>query len=377
MTKRVPKPSKVITTENQLKVIKDKYLRSDDATVDDWLWRVASNIALAEILNSPEAEKWGVFDSVAVNTVHVPGAGKIPASKMMLYHVAVDTDARLSNFNRLISNLERACEKYPEARTVRQEWAERFYSLMSSWDFLPNSPTLMNAGRELQQLSACYVLPVPDSMEGIMKAVTAQSLIQKSGGGTGFSFSRLRPAGDAVLKTKGVASGALSFMRLFDTMTDIVKQGGTRRGANMAIMRYDHPEIFDFIKMKQQPGVMENFNVSVGVDEAFFKAVLADAKYDLINPRTGEPSGTASAKEVFDAMCDFAWKTGDPGFVVLDRINSSGSNPTPALGTIESTNPCGEQPLLPWEPCNLGSLNLSHFVTGQAHFFLLYLWKPS
>jgi ribonucleoside-diphosphate reductase alpha chain len=236
---------------------------------------------------------------------------------------------------------------------------------MSRWDFLPNSPTLMNAGRELQQLSACYVLPVPDSMEGITKSLAAQSIIQKSGGGTGFAFSRLRPAGDPVQKTRGVASGALSFMRLFDTMTDVVKQGGARRGANMAILRYDHPEILDFIRMKREPGVMENFNVSVGVDAAFFRAVEADAEYDLINPRTGKPAGKLRAKEVFDAMCEFAWKTGDPGYVVLDRINASGSNTTPQLGEIESTNPCGEQPLLPWEPCNLGSLNLSNFVSGE------------
>jgi ribonucleoside-diphosphate reductase alpha chain len=356
---------KLKVSENQLKVIKDKYLR-DAPSVEAWLEGVARNVALAEVLILPEAQKWGVFEGVEARVLAVPGAGPAASGRMLLYHVAPESESRMKNFNRLIANLELACRKHPEARRVRDEWADRFYALMSRWDFLPNSPTLMNAGRELQQLSACYVLPVPDSMEGIMKSVSAQSMIQKSGGGTGFSFSRLRPTGDAVMKTQGVASGALSFMRLFDTMTDVVKQGGARRGANMAILRYDHPEIQEFIKMKQTPGHMENFNISVGVDAAFMKAVLADAEYDLINPRDAQPMGKARAKEIFDRMCEFAWKTGDPGFVVLDRINDSGSNPTPALGEIESTNPCGEQPLLPWEPCNLGSLNLSNFVVGET-----------
>ncbi len=344
----------VRVSENQLKVIQDKYLR-DAPSVAAWLEGVARNIALAEILAHPDAEKWGVFD----------GVERLVTAKTTLFHVAPESEARSANFNRLLANLERACAQHPAARCLRDEWAERYYALMSRWDFLPNSPTLMNAGRELQQLSACYVLPVPDSIEGIMKSLTATSLIQKSGGGTGFSFSQIRPAGDTVMKSRGIASGPLSFMRLFDTMTDVVKQGGTRRGANMAILRYDHPEIFDFIQMKRTPGVMENFNVSVGVDATFMQAVAADTEYDLINPRTGKAVGQARAKEVFDAISEFAWKTGDPGLVVLDRINASGSNPTPALGQIESTNPCGEQPLLPWEACNLGSLNLANFVVGE------------
>lgn len=347
-------PAKVRLSPNQLKVIKDKYLR-DAPSVEAWLMGVARNVALGEILIHPKAEAWGVYSGVHRQ---VDGG-------MTLFHSGLpDNDARQANFSRLMANLEKACEKHPEAKALRELWAERFYGLMAHWDFLPNSPTLMNAGRELQQLSACYVLPVPDSMEAITKALSAQSMIQKSGGGTGFSFSSIRPKGDPVMKTRGVASGALSFMKLFDTMTDVVKQGGTRRGANMAVLRYDHPEIMDFIKMKTSPGVMENFNISVGVDATFMRAVLADAEYDLINPRSGKPAGRLRAKEVFDAMVDLAWRTGDPGFVVLDRINSSGSNTTPALGQIESTNPCGEQPLLPWEPCNLGSLNLGAFVTG-------------
>jgi ribonucleoside-diphosphate reductase alpha chain len=358
-------PPKLALAENQLKVIRDKYLR-DASSPEAWLTGVARNVALAEVLVHPQAEKWGALEGVRHRVLTVPAAGPAPAAKTRLYHEGLaEYSARQENFRRLLQNLERAAAEVPAARAVRDAWAAEFYGLMAGWDFLPNSPTLMNAGRELQQLSACYVLPVPDSMEGITKSLAAQSLIQKSGGGTGFAFSRLRPAGDKVMKTQGVASGALSFMRLFDTMTDVVKQGGARRGANMAVLRYDHPEILDFIRMKRTPGVMENFNVSVGVEAAFFRAVEADAEYELINPRSGKAVGKLRAKEVFDAMVELAWRTGDPGFVVLDRINESGSNTTPQLGLIESTNPCGEQPLLPWEPCNLGSLNLSNFVTGE------------
>jgi ribonucleoside-diphosphate reductase alpha chain len=361
-----PKTAKKISlTPNQLKVIRDKYLR-DAPSAHAWLMDVARNVALAEVVLHPKAEEWGVFAGVERQVLPVAAAGPAPASTQTLYHQSPgDYDARQANFRRLLDNLEEVCAKVPVAKALRERWAREFYGLMARWDFLPNSPTLMNAGRELQQLSACYVLPVPDSMEGITKSLAAQSLIQKSGGGTGFSFSRLRPAGDKVMKTQGIASGALSFMRLFDTMTDVIKQGGTRRGANMAILRYDHPEIMDFIRMKQTAGVMENFNVSVGVDAAFFRAVEADAEYDLINPHGGKHVGKVRAQLVFDAMVENAWKTGDPGYVVLDRINDSGSNTTPQLGQIESTNPCGEQPLLPWEPCNLGSLNLSNFVAGD------------
>jgi len=365
MTKPNPAPAKLNLTANQLKVLRDKYLRGEPSA-EAWLLGVARNVALGEVVLHPQAEEWGVFEGVDRQVLSVPAAGKGPAAKVSLYHQnQPDYASRQANFRRLLENLEKVCAKVPAAKALREKWAEKFYALMASWDFLPNSPTLMNAGRELQQLSACYVLPVPDSMEGITKSLSAQSLIQKSGGGTGFSFSSLRPAGDKVMKTQGVASGALSFMRLFDTMTDVIKQGGTRRGANMAILRYDHPEILDFIAMKQTPGVMENFNVSVGVDAQFFRAVEADAEYELINPHGGKKAGKVRAKLVFDAMVENAWKPGDPGYVVLDRINDSGSNTTPQLGQIESTNPCGEQPLLPWEPCNLGSLNLSNFVAGE------------
>ncbi|MFH2203812.1 MAG: adenosylcobalamin-dependent ribonucleoside-diphosphate reductase [Elusimicrobiota bacterium] len=356
---------KLQVTENQLKVIKDKYLR-EAPSIEAWLGGVAHNIALAELLFHPAAEKWGIYDNVR-RTVHAAAAPS-PMTReiaMTLFHDDCGTvKDRDQNLNTLIQNLEATAKKVPEAGKLVAAWRSSFYDMMGSWDLLPNSPTLMNAGRELQQLSACYVLPVPDSMEGINKALAAQSLIQKSGGGTGFSFSRLRPKGDRVKKSQGVASGALSFMTLYDKMTDVVKQGGTRRGANMGILHYTHPEIKEFIRMKNQPGVMENFNISVAIEAPFIEAVKEDREYDLINPNSGEKVGKVRAVEVFDTMVENAWKSGDPGYVVLDRINDSGSNPTPALGTIESTNPCGEQPLLPWEPCNLGSLNLANFVEG-------------
>jgi ribonucleoside-diphosphate reductase alpha chain len=359
--------SKVPASENQLKVIKDKYLR-DCPGVEAWLEGVASNVALAELSFLPDAEKLGCFEGVrfSVESLPAPAAEAKPPSMTLFHEGLVESSHRDANFTRYIRNLAAAAAASPEAAKAHEAWTTRFYNLMASWDFLPNSPTLMNAGRELQQLSACYVLPVPDSMEGITKAVTAQSLIQKSGGGTGFSFSRLRPKGDIVKKTQGVASGALSFMQIFDKLTDVVKQGGTRRGANMGILHCAHPEIRDFISMKNGTSAMENFNISVAIDADFMQAVAQDAEYDLVNPRTSESAGKVRAREVFDQMVDNAWKSGDPGFVVIDRINDSPSNPTPALGRIESTNPCGEQPLLPWEPCNLGSINLANFVEGSV-----------
>ncbi|OHA52236.1 MAG: ribonucleoside-diphosphate reductase, adenosylcobalamin-dependent [Candidatus Terrybacteria bacterium RIFCSPLOWO2_01_FULL_48_14] len=308
----INKGIKVALTPNAVRVLESRYLRKDDRgkvieTPQQLFERVATNIAQAERIYKPDISDEELFS-----------------------------------------------------------YEETFYRMMASLEFMPNSPALMNAGAPLQQLAACFVLPVPDSIDGIFTSLMHQAKIHQSGGGTGFGFSRLRPKGDMVKSTHGVASGPISFMQIFDKATDIIKQGGKRRGANMGILRIDHPDILEFIDMKRKPGVMENFNVSVTITDAFMDAYAKGEKYWLVNPRNNEKAGQLDARMVFDKIVRAAWETADPGLIFLDRINDARGNATPKLGQIEATNPCGEVPLLPYESCILGSIVLSRHTKEEG-----------
>ena len=296
----------------------------------------------------------GVRDDIGLSN----NAIRVLASRYLLRNERgkiIETPSRM--FRRVAKTVAQADSNYNKSTSKTET---EFYEILSKLEFLPNSPTLMNAGTEIGQLAACFVLPIEDSIKSIFRAVENMALIHQSGGGTGFSFSKLRPAGDLVKKTRGTASGPVSFMTVFDQTTEVIKQGGKRRGANMGILHANHPDIVEFINSKSKKGILKNFNISVAVTDKFMNSVTKHEELWLVNPRTNKKVKKVSAKIIFELMAQAAWERGDPGIVFIDEINEK--NPTPEFGPIESTNPCGEQPLLPYESCNLGSINLSKMV---------------
>ncbi|MFC1648207.1 LAGLIDADG family homing endonuclease [Nanoarchaeota archaeon] len=331
-------PEKLDMTENQRKVIKDKYLK-DAPSHEAWLRGVAKNIALSELLNIPEYKK-KIFKGVHHEEVVTKSKKGKDTTTFYVHPEGGSPKEMDKNFKKLMANMYQLVKEDAKAAKIVKEQEDLFFGMMARWDFLPNSPTLMNAGRDLQQLSACYVLPIEDSVAGWGDTVKNTMLIHKSGGGTGFSGCRVRPSGAMVKSTKGVASGPLSVFKMVDAMTEQIKQGGTRRGANMGILPYWHPDIIRFITCKNDSNYLENFNISVAIDDKFMKAVKNEKEIELVNPKDNSVMDKINAKEIWDLMIDNAWATGDPGFVVIDRINASLSNPTPELGQIESTNPC-------------------------------------
>jgi len=297
-------------------------------------------------------EKLGIEPKLTVNALEV-----LKARYLLRDEQENITETPTKLFERVAKAIAQVDKTFGENPEKTQK---TFYQMMAKLEFLPNTPTLFNAGTDIGQLSACFVLPVHDSLDGIFTTVKNMALIEQTGGGVGFNFSQLRPKGDIVRSTKGVASGPVSFMRIFDTSTEVIKAGGKRRGAMMGILRVDHPDVLEFIVAKENPQMLSNFNVSVAVTDEFMAAVEADEAYWLINPRNGEKVKRLKARDVWRLMARSAWASGDPGVVFIDEINRH--NPTPEVGRIESTNPCGEQPLLPYESCNLGSIDLSRIV---------------